>query len=109
MDARKGERCMLPKENTWIENARLYPPAMVDRLLTALSNGAELHADETRKNFYDLDANGCTYFIYVSPVSGSITLIATWAKKLAPSVSKSDAPASWWRWITAHTKIGAYT
>ena len=80
---------MLAKEKVRIENARLYPAAIVDQIQTALSNGAELHADESRKNFYDLDFKGRTYFIYVSPVSGSVTLIATWPQK-RPSADEAD-------------------
>ncbi len=100
---------MLAIKNIWIENARLYPREIVDRLLMALSNGTQLHADESRIHFYDLEAGGRTYFIYVSPVDAHVTLIATWAKKSKMSVSKSAAHDPWWRWITAHVKMGSYT
>ena len=81
---------MLAKEKIRIENARLYPAAVVDQIQTALLNGAELHADDSRRNFYDLDFEGRTYFIYVSPVSGSVTLIATWAQKRPSADEKPD-------------------
>ena len=68
---------MISRGTIQIENARLYPAATVDQLRTALSNGAALQPNAARKNFYDLDTEGRTYFIYVSPASGSITLIAT--------------------------------
>jgi hypothetical protein len=58
---------MLSREKIRIENRWLYPSAIVDQLRIALSNGAELHADESRRKFYDLDTEGRTYFIYVSP------------------------------------------
>src|ERR1700680_4487890 len=93
---------MSPKENIRIENARLYPSAIVDQLRTALSKGAELHADKSRMNFYDLDIKGRTYFIYISPASGSVTLIATWAQKCQSADAKSGGQAPWWRRITAH-------
>jgi hypothetical protein len=71
---------MLSREDIRIENARLYPSAIVDQLRIALSNGAELHADESRRDFYELCTGLRTYFIYVSPASGNITLIATWTQ-----------------------------
>jgi hypothetical protein len=92
----------MPNEIMRIENARLYPSATVDRLRTALLNGADLHADESRRNFFDLDIEGRTYFIYVSPVNGAVTLIATWAQRCASTDSKMEEHAPWWRRITAH-------
>jgi len=72
---------MLSRENIRIENTRLYPSAIVDQLRIALSNGAELHADESRRDFYELCTGLRTYFIYISSASGNITLIATWTQK----------------------------
>jgi hypothetical protein len=62
----------------------------MNQLRTALANGTELHADESRVNFYDLNSEDRTYFIYISPVSGSVTLIATWARKYPSADAKSD-------------------
>jgi hypothetical protein len=98
----KREHLMLSKQEIRIENARLYPAAIVDELRTALSNGAKLQADETRRNFFDLDIEGRTYFIYVSPDSGSVTLIASWARERPSIEAKSGGQAPWWRRITAH-------
>jgi hypothetical protein len=102
LDGLNGKETTMPNNIIRIENARLYPSAIVDRLQTALSNGADLHADESRRNFFDLDIAGRTYFIYVSPVNGNVTLIATWAQKCLSSDSKMDDHAPWWRRITAH-------
>jgi hypothetical protein len=93
---------MILRETIRIENARLYPAATVDQLRTALSNGTLLQPNSARKNFYDLDTEGCTYFIYVSPASGSITLIATWDRKRPSEDATMDGQAPWWRRITAH-------
>jgi hypothetical protein len=90
------------RENIRVENRWLYPSAIVDQLRTALSNGAEMHADESRRNFYDLNAEGRTYFIYISPASGSVTLIATWVQKRPSADAKSAGQAPWWRRITEH-------
>jgi hypothetical protein len=96
---------MLSKEKIRIENARLYPSGIVDQLRAALSNGAKLQANKTRRNFYDLETEGRTYFIYISPASGSITLIATWERKRPSADGKFRTQAPWWRRITAHFPI----
>lgn len=93
---------MFSRENVRIENARLYPPEVVDRLYTALSNGAELHVNESRTNFYDLNAEGHTFFIYISPPTGNVTLIATWAQKSTSTDAKLANQHAWWRRITEH-------
>ena len=46
---------MLSLEKIQIENARHYPKQIVDQLRTALSNGASLNADQSRKHLYYLD------------------------------------------------------
>jgi hypothetical protein len=87
---------MLSLEKILIENARHYPKEIVDQLRTALSNGASLNADESRKNLYYVDAQDHTYFIYVSPASGNITLIAAWRGKRvsANRISHENGPWS---------------
>ena len=91
---------MISRDSIRIENPRLYPAVIVDQLRTALSNGTNLQANELRNNLYDLATENRTYFIYVSPVSGDITLIATWARK--STVTDSDDQDKLWRRITAH-------
>jgi hypothetical protein len=93
---------MILRETIRIENARLYPAATVDQLRTALSNGAVLQPNAARRNFYDLDIEGRTYFIYVSPASGNITLIATWERKRPSADATTDGQTPWWRRIAAH-------
>lgn len=88
---------MFSRENIRIENARLYPAEVVNRLYAALLNGVELHADESRINFYDLNSEGRTYFIYISPLNGRVILIATWAQKRASTNAESVHKPSWWR------------
>jgi hypothetical protein len=94
---------MPTKEKIRIENARFYSAGIVDRLQTALSNGTELHADQARRNFFDLEIEGRVYFIYVAPASGNVTLIATWEKRRA-SADESSKQASWWRRIASRSR-----
>lgn len=93
---------MLSQEKVRIENARLYPAAIVDDLRTALSKGAKLQANGDRKHFYDVDFEGRTFFIHISPANGSVTLIATWARERSSADVKQDGQGPWWRRITAH-------
>ena len=99
---------MLSRERLRIENARLYPSAIVDQLRTALSSGAELHADESRKNFYNVHTDDRTYFIYISPLNGSVTLIAAWGRKRRSADANTNGRAPWWRRITACAKTRAH-
>jgi hypothetical protein len=92
---------MLSRERLRIENARLYPSAIVDQLRTALSNGAELHSDESRKNFYNLYPDDRTYFIYISPVQSSRNMAlettiprSRWPRKIFPISTNVFAPLS---------------
>ena len=93
---------MFSREEIRIENARHYPRETVEQLRTALPHGAVLRADESRMNFYDLDTEGRTFFIYVSPATGNVTLIATWDKNYSSTDTESDGQAPWWRRFTAH-------
>jgi len=95
---------MLLKDTIRIENARLYPAEIVDQLRTELSNGAVLQPNEDRRNFYDLYTDGRTYFIYVSPSSGRITLIAIWERKLPSADVNSDEQVPWWRRIATNLR-----
>src|SRR5216684_6820918 len=92
---------MLSTDTIRIENPRLYPVEIVEQLRTALSNGAKLQANEGRINFYDLATENRTYFIYVSPVSGDITLIATWVQKRSSAGTACNERDPLWRRITA--------
>src|ERR1700722_7248180 len=93
---------MFSRENIRIENSRLYPSEVVDRLLAALSSGAELQAEESRKNFYNVNSGARTYFIYISPTNGKVTLIATWAQNGGSADVGSDGRPRWWQRIAEH-------
>jgi hypothetical protein len=93
---------MFSRENIRIENSRLYPSEVVDRLRAAISSGAELRADESRMNFYNVNSGTRTYFIYISPANGKVTLIATWAQNGACADWRSDGHPRWWQRIAEH-------
>lgn len=64
-----------------IENLRHYPAELVEKLHRLLAQGVEAQPDPRRKGFYDLDGGTRVFFIHVSPVSGSVMLLASWPKE----------------------------
>jgi hypothetical protein len=93
---------MFLKDTIRIENPRLYPDGIVDQLREALSSGASLKASELRINFYDVATETRAYFIYLSPVSGDITLVASWTQNSTFPGEEQDEQGSLWRRIAAH-------
>ena len=100
---------MFSRENIRIENSRLYPSEIVDRLHAALSSGAELCANEGRINFYHVYIGARKYFIYISPANGKVTLIATWVQKGGSSDVGSDEHPGWWQRIAEHLPRGNHS
>lgn len=61
-----------------VDNLRNYPREIVERLATALRDGAVAEADPRRKGFYDLTDSDRGFFIHISPVTGHVWLLASW-------------------------------
>jgi hypothetical protein len=61
-----------------IDNIHHYPENLVERLASALTEGAVAEADVHRKGFYDVRDGDRVFFIHISPVSGKVFLLATW-------------------------------
>ena len=74
--------------NAEIDNLRGYPVELINQLRSLLaggpdSNQATIYADASRSGFYDLETRDRVFYIYVSPISGKIFLLATWATEKA--------------------------
>jgi len=63
-----------------IENPRNYPAAIVEELREWLIQGVSAHPDPERENFYDVQIQNRVFFIYVSPSSSNVTLLAVWLR-----------------------------
>lgn len=61
-----------------IEDLGSHPPGTVIRLGIALAGAVNVTPDPKRKNFYELNEGATSYYIYVSPVTATISLIAAW-------------------------------
>jgi len=66
-----------------IDNLREYPQHLVARLSALLRDGAVARPDPRRKGFYDVADGERVFFIHISPVSGKVWLLATWAAEPA--------------------------
>lgn len=66
------------KERPDVDNLRNYSPEIIKELEELLLSGGSSVPDPKRKYFYDLQDDRRTFFIYVSPTTGRVTLLATW-------------------------------
>ena len=66
------------REGARIENPRNYCPCEVEQLQQLLAAGSAARSDPRRRNFYEIEGQEETFYIYVSPVSGEIVLLAKW-------------------------------
>jgi hypothetical protein len=64
--------------DTQIEDLRNHPEETVMTLRDLLAGGAKIVPDPKRSGFYEVGSASLVYYIYVSPASGRITLLATW-------------------------------
>jgi hypothetical protein len=62
-----------------IENLRDYPAEAVEKLRDALRSGVQPRADANRANFFEVDDGNQVFYIHVSPVTGKVLFLATWA------------------------------
>ena len=76
----QGEKVMLPAidSNIQIEDLRNHPEEMVTTLRDLLAGGATIIPDPRRSGFYEVESGSLVFYIYVSPASGKILLLATW-------------------------------
>lgn len=68
-----------------IEDLRNHPAETVMRLQSLLVGGVTVSPDPKRTGFYEFESESDVYYIHVSPVSGTIFLLATWPNVAASS------------------------
>ena len=67
-------------EDVTIENLRNYPADTVANLHDLLANGALAHADPRHENFYEIENGSRIFYVFLSPASHKVILLATWPK-----------------------------
>jgi len=77
----KGTDMMLQlKQGAMVENPRKYAPEAVKQLQHLLETGIPAQCDPQRKNLYEIDASNETYYVYMSPITGAVVLLAKWIR-----------------------------
>lgn len=61
-----------------IEDARNHPAEAVNALRGLLTSGARVTPDPKRTGFYEVESGSVVYYIYSSPTTEKILLLATW-------------------------------
>jgi len=61
-----------------IDDLGNHDAATVIQLGILLAGTVNVVADPKRKNVYEVEGGSTVYYIYVSPVSGTISLLACW-------------------------------
>jgi hypothetical protein len=67
-----------------IEDPRNHSFETVERLRALLADGAGVHEDPHRTDFYEVHDDAAIYYIYASPITGKVYLLATWQKERTP-------------------------
>ena len=68
-------------EELRIENPRNYPPEIVGELRSLLSAGRPVQRDPRRKDIYEIQGCGSTLYVYVSPQTQTVVLLARWSRQ----------------------------
>jgi len=62
-----------------IEDLRNHSQEMITHLRDVLARGGNVIPDPKRPGFYEVKLRGQLYFIYISPNTGKVLLIAGWS------------------------------
>ena len=63
-----------------VKDLRNHSPETVETLRRLLASGTGVRPDLKRPHFYELEDDTCVFYVYVSPVDGSVALLATWPR-----------------------------
>jgi hypothetical protein len=64
-----------------IEDLRNHSQDMITPLRDVLARGVNIIPDPQRPGFYEVKLHGQLYFIYISPTTGKVLLIAGWNRE----------------------------
>jgi hypothetical protein len=67
-----------------VETAHRHPRHTVERVGELLAGGVEARADVQRRNLFEITDGRDVFYIHISPVSGNVLLLATWALEQTP-------------------------
>ena len=78
-----------------IEDLGNHSAATVVGLGILLAGTVNVTPDPKRKHFYEIEDERTVYYLYVSPVNGTIFLLATWEYLAASSTQPQMADSVW--------------
>jgi len=63
-----------------VKDMRNHSRETIETLRGLLASGAGARPDMKRPHFYEIESDTCVFYVYVSPVDGSVELLATWPR-----------------------------
>ena len=63
-----------------VKDLRNHSPETIETLRGLLASRVDARPDVKRPHFYEIDGDTCVFYVYVSPVDGSVELLATWPR-----------------------------
>lgn len=63
-----------------VKDLRNHSPETIETLRGLLASRADARPDIKRPHFYEIEGDTCVFYVYVSPVDGSVELLATWPR-----------------------------
>lgn len=70
--------------NMRIEDPRKHSLETVEKLRMLLADEATVSEDPHRSDFYEVRDDSTVYYIYASPITGKIYLLASWQNEPSP-------------------------
>lgn len=84
------------KNRLSIKSLRNHSVEALEAVRALLTDGAEARPDLSRRNYYELDGGDRVFYIFVSPATGKVTLLAVWdnaRRSMASRVNQSELAA----------------
>jgi hypothetical protein len=63
-----------------VKDLRNHSAATIETLRGLLASGTSVRPDSKRAHFFEIEGDTCVFYVYVSPVDGSVALLATWPR-----------------------------
>ncbi|MGC2330908.1 MAG: hypothetical protein WA581_05620 [Candidatus Acidiferrales bacterium] len=63
-----------------VKDLRNHTPETIETLRGLLASSADARPDSKRAHFYEIEDDTCVFYVYVSPIDGSVELLATWPR-----------------------------
>jgi hypothetical protein len=63
-----------------VKDLRNHSPETIETLRGLLASGTSVRPDSKRAHFFEIESDTCVFYVYLSPVDGSVALLATWPR-----------------------------